>query len=245
MVLCNYETEYFLRSITATQGRRYNMLPADGGIEPLVGRNISRDDVAGFFRTMILNEKHIKILKLVNQYTILEFSSIRPFLGYKFKECKKIITECIITGLIYENHVKLEEEEYFWYMVDTGGVYALDDMNMKAEYNHVPFTTGLDQKYKQYVKSQFLIDNYDLYTFQSIDQVMDKKGKSYRLIHLEDVKLSQMKKYNNVIFIVNLDVLEKLKINDLVLKDVAQVLSENENNIFYDMAGKSFLEIKK
>lgn len=243
MLLCNYETDYFLESITAVSGRRYNILPPDTGAEPLVGRNISRDDVAGFFRTLILNENHISVLKLVNQYTILEFDAIKSFLGLKFKECKKRLEECILTGLIYENRIRTEDAEYFWYMMDTGGVYALDDMNMKAEYNHLPFTTGLDQKYKLYMKSQFLIDNSDLYTFQINTRATDKKGKSYGIVHLEDVKCSQINEYDDTIFIVNLDVLEKLRINDLIFKELARVLSR-KNNIFYDLAGKNFLEIR-
>jgi len=237
MLLCNYETDYFLESITTKQGRRYN-----SQTKPLVARNISKDDVAGFFRSLLLDENHISILKLINKFTILDFDSIKPFLGYKFKECKKRIEECILTGLIFENHIKLDDVEYFWYMVDTGGLYVLDDMDMKSEYNHMPFTAGLDQKYKQYVKSRFLIDNYDLYTFRSNSQVTDKKGKSYGLIHLEEVRWSQLNKYDNTIFIVNLDVLENLRINDLLLKDVARVLSKRENT-FYNIAQKSFLEI--
>ncbi len=238
MLLCNYETHYFLESITMKQGRRYN-----SQIKPLVARNISKDDVAGFFRSLLLDENHISILKLINKFTILDFDSIKPFLGYKFKECKKRIEECILTGLIFENHIKLDDVEYFWYMVDTGGLYVLDDMDMKSEYNHIPFTAGLDQKYKQYVKSRFLIDNCDLYTFRSNNQVTDKKGKSYGLIHLEEVRWSQLNKYDNTIFIVNLDVLENLRINDLLLKDVARVLSKRENT-FYDIAQKSFLDIR-
>ncbi len=243
MLLCNYETGFFLELIETESGRRYNILPPDSGMEPLVGRNISRDDVAGFFRSLILNEDHISLLKLVNHYTILEFDAIKSFLGFKFKECKKRIEECILTGLIFENHIKLEDVEYFWYMVDTGGVYTLEEMDMKAEYNHMPFTTGLDQKYKQYLKSKFLIDNYDLYTFRSNTQITDKTGKTYGVVHLEDVKWSQMNEYDNTIFLVNLYVLEKLQINNIILKDLARVLNK-KNNSFYDIAGKTFLEIR-
>ena len=136
----------------------------------------------------------------------------------------------------------MEDVEYFWYMVDSGGVYVLDDMNMKAEYNHLPITTGLDQKYKLYVKSQFLISNSDLYTFQINTRVTDKKGKSFGLVHLEDVKWSIMKEYDNTIFIVNLNILEKLQINDLILKDLARELNKN-NNTFYDIAERKFLKL--
>lgn len=242
MLLCNYETEYFLDSITTVSGRRYNILPPDTGVEPLVGRNISRDDVAGFYRTFTLNEIHTSILKLVNQYTILEFDAIKSILGFKFKECKKRLEKCILTGLIYENRIRTEDAEYFWYMVDTGGVYALDDMNMRAEHNHLPFTTGLDQKYKLYVKSQFLFDNSDLYTARTNTQVDDKKGKSYEIVHLEDVNWQWMNEYDNTIFIVNLDILEKLQVNDLIL-GLARELNKKNNN-FYDMAGKNFLQIR-
>ena len=71
----------------------------------------------------------------------------------------------------------------------------------------------------------------------------DNIGKNHEIIHLEDVRWFQKDEYNNTIFIVNLDVMEKLKINDLVLKDLARALSKR-NNIFCDIAQKSFLEIR-
>ncbi len=128
-------------------------------------------------------------------------------------------------------------------MVDSGGLYALEEMDMKLEDNHMPFTTGLEQKYKQYVKSTFMIHNYDLYTFRSNDHAIDEKGKEYQIVHLEDVMWSQKNEYDNTIFIVNLDILEKLRINNLIFKHLVQELS-TRNNIFYDMDQKTFLEIR-
>lgn len=243
MLLCNYETNYFLESIKSFEGQRYNILPPDSKdkVKPLIGRNISKDDVAGFFRTLMLTENHILILKLVNKYQIVEFSVIKSLMDYKFKECKKYIKECILTGLIYENKLTLDDKEYYWYLVDTGGVYALEDLNI--EYKSLPFTTDIEHKYKHYLKSQFLIDNKELYTFKNFDCVIDNKGNKYRLEHMEDVLWQKTDEYKNTIFIVNLAILDKLNINELIFKDLALKLNKN-NNYFYDMAEKSFLTLK-
>ncbi|MBM7854917.1 hypothetical protein JOC37_001297 [Desulfohalotomaculum tongense] len=233
-MLCNYDSDYFLESIESIEGRRYSNIK-----KPLVNRNISKDDVAGFFRIFALAEEHKSVLKIINQFQIADTDMIISGTGLKFNRFKKIKEFCIITGLIFENHIKTEDREYFWYMVDTGGVYALDDMGEK--YNSLPFTLSLEQKYKLYLKANFVFTVSGYFTMIGHYKVKDRNGQVYNIELLEDVKVSKIPNYRSTIFLVNRKTLDALNINKYA-KNLAKQLNGNENK-FFDVNQKQFLNI--
>ena len=237
-MLCNHDTDCFLESIIAVQGWRYN-IPPDPETEVKVGRNISKDDVSGFFKALILSDEHKSVLTCVNNLLIADTDIIMSYSGIKFKQFKKLKETCIQTGLIFENKIKTEEKDYLWYMVDTGGIHALEDMGQK--YNSIPFTLSLEKKYKLYIKSLFVYlvaNHYELVAHYSIK---DKYGNLYIIELIEEFKTSKLKEYNKTIFIINMDTIKKLGIESYV-KDIAKKLNNNDN-MFYDISGKKFLKI--
>lgn len=235
-MLCNYDTDYFLESVEAIQGRRYN---SPAGPDPLIGRNISKDDVAGFFKTLTLTEEDKSILKVVNQFQIADTEMIISGTGIKFNKFKKAKELCILTGLIFENHIKTEKGEYFWYMVDTGGVYALDDMGEK--YNQLPFTLSLEEKYKLYLKANFVFTVSGYFSMIDYYKVKDRSGQVYNIELLEDVKVSAIPNYKYTIFLLNRKTLDALNIEKPV-KNLAKQLNCNRNK-FFDIYRKEFLNI--
>lgn len=259
-MLCNYDTDYFLESILSAEGRRYNILSplspekatennsknddeknkkAKNKIEPLIGRNISNDDVAGFFKTLTLIENHKSILQFVNWFQIADSEMIVYYTGMNINQFKKIRETCILTGLLFENRIKTEAKEYFWYMVDTGGVYALEDMGSK--YNPLPFTLSLEQKYKYYLKAQFVFDMLDYFSMTDRYKIKDQNGQIYNIELLEDVKQSKITEYKNTVFLINREVLDFLNINKYA-KSLAKQLNCNGNK-FWDINEKHFLNI--
>ena len=234
-MLCNYDTDYFLESIVSIQGRRYNI----GFEEPLIGRNISKDDVAGYFKTAILTEDHKSILQFINWFQIADAFMITSWLGLKYNTFRKEVELCIMCGLIFENRIKTEAKEYFWYMVDTGGVYALEDMGSKC--NPLPFTLSLEQKYKYYLKAQFVFDVLDYFSMTDCYKIKDSNGRIYNIELLEDVKQSKVTEYKNTIFLINREVLDFLEINKYA-KSLAKQLNCNGNK-FWDINKKQFLNI--
>ncbi len=243
-MLCNHDTDLFIESMLTAQGRRYNVLPPDSGVEPLIGRNISRDDVAGFFHAFKLNEQHIDIVKFINAYQLADRDMIIEYTGLKFKRYKEIIEESIITGLIYENVIKTEfmavQKEYYWYFIDTGGVYVLEQAREK--YMMLPFTTPIAAKYKIYRKSQFLFDKRDFLIFKNLDYCEAKNRKTYKIEFIENVSMKNLKEYKNTIFLVNLETLKLMNINEEV-KSIAVQLNTSGNN-FYDINSKNFIEFR-
>ena len=242
-MLCNHDTDVFLLTVTAAQGRRYNILPPDHGLEPLIGRNISRDDVAGFFNALKLNEQHADLVKFVNKYQMADRDMIIEHTNLKFKKYKEIIDESVLHGLVYENIIKSEfngrQRDYYWYFIDTGGVYVLESLKEKCK--TFPFTAGLDEKYKTYLKSQFLFDNRDFVEFKSHDHCETKKGETYRLELIEDVSMKTVREYKNTIFLVNLETLKLLNISEEV-KSIATQMN-GLGNSFYDISSKNFIEL--
>jgi hypothetical protein len=243
MMLCNHDTDFFVETITAIQGRRYNILPPDSGVEPLIGRNISRDDVAGFFNALKLNKWHIDIIKFINTYQVADRDMIIEYTGLKFKRYKEIIEESIVHGLIYENIFKTgfdaTQKEYYWYFIDTGGIYVLE--SLKDKYKMLPFTTELDEKYKIYIKSQFLFENRDSVRFKNNDHCETKNGKTYQIELIENVSMKNLTDYKNTIFLVNLETLKLLNISEEV-KSIAARLN-NSGNSFYDISSKNFIDL--
>lgn len=241
-MLCNHDTDFFLETITAAQGRRYNVLPPD--TEPLVGRNISRDDVAGFFNALKLNEQHTAIVRLVNTYQVADHEMIIEHTGFKFKKFKKVIDECIMCGLVYENNIETEfmdmQKEYYWYLIDTGGIYVLE--TVKEKYRVIPFTSSLGDKYKLYLKSRFLFDNRGNVKFSSLDCCETRKGKTYRVELMESASAKNYAEYKNTIFLVNLETLKLLNISEEA-KLIARRLDSN-GNCFYDVSSKNFIELE-
>lgn len=235
-MLCNYDTDYFMESIESIQGRRYNI----GFEEPFVGRNISKDDVAGYFKTLTLAEEHKSILQFINWFQIADTDMIISYIGIKFSQFLKLKEICLLTGLIFENRIKTKDKEFIWYMIDTGGVYALEDMGEK--YNSLPFTLSLEQKYKHYLKAQFVFDIQELFDMIGCYKVKENQnGQVYNVELLEDVRLSEIPNYRFTIFLVNRKTLDVLNINKYA-KDLAKQLNCNGNK-FYDISNKQFLEI--
>jgi|GEM_PF-6324058 len=243
MMLCNHDTDFFLDSITTAQGRRYNVLPPDSGVEPLVGRNISRDDVAGFFNALKLNDQHTAAVKFINTYQIADHEMLIEHMEMNFKKFKRLIDECIAHGLVYENIIVTEftgiEKEYHWYLIDTGGIYVLE--SLKERYKILPFTTCLEEKYKIYLKAQFLFDNNEFVKFKNMDHCETRNGKTYRVELIEEVHMKSADDYKNTIFIVNLETLKKLNISELV-KTMAKNLAGSGNK-FYDVSSKNFIDL--
>ncbi|WP_333870959.1 hypothetical protein [Desulforamulus putei] len=234
-MLCNYDTDYFIESIESIQGRRYNI----GFEEPFVGRNISKDDVGGYFKALTLTEEHKSILQFINWLQIVDSDMIIVYTGMKINQFRRLREICILTGLIFENRIKTEGKEYFWYMVDSGGVYALEDMGVK--YNALPFTMSLEQKYKYYLKAQFVFSVLEHFTMIGCYKVKNQQGQVYNIELLEDVRLSEIPNYKSTIFLVNRKTLDVLNINKYA-KDLAKQLNYNGNK-FYDISSKQFLEI--
>ena len=73
--LCNHDTDCFLEAIISVQGWRYN-IPPDPDTEVIVSRNISKDDVAGFFKALVLSEEHKAVLTCVNNYLVTDTDMI-------------------------------------------------------------------------------------------------------------------------------------------------------------------------
>ncbi|NPV73335.1 MAG: hypothetical protein HPY89_06000 [Pelotomaculum sp.] len=240
-MLCNHDTDFFLETITAVKGRRYNVMPPE--TEPIVGRNISRDDVAGFFNALKLNEQHVDLVKFVNKYQVADRDMIIEYMDLKFKKYKEIIEESVMHGLVYENIVKNEfngwQKDYYWYFIDTGGIYVLE--SLKEKYKALPFTTGLGDKYKTYLKAQFLFENREYLKFKDIACCETKKGKIYRIELIENVSEKNIAEYKNTIFLVNLEALKLLNISEEV-KSIAVKLNSSGNS-FYDVSSKNFVNI--
>ena len=239
-MLCNdsYDSDCFLESIISVQGWRYNV-PPDSETEVLFGRNISKDDVAGYFKALVLSDEHKSILTCVNNYLVADTDMIVAHTEIKFKQFKKIKEICIKTGLIFENKIKTNEKEHLWYLIDTGGVYALEEMEQK--YNNLPFTLSLEQKYKQYLKSLFAYQVANHYELVGMNSIKDKYGHVYIIELIEEVRISKIGEYDKTVFLVNMDTINKLGINKYV-RDIAKELNKNQN-MFYDISGKKFLKI--
>ena len=62
-------------------------------------------------------------------------------------------------------------------MVDTGGVYMLDEIGEK--YNSIPFTL-VEEKYKRYVKARFIfniVEQSSLFSLISNNRVKNRRSK--------------------------------------------------------------------
>ena len=63
-------------------------------------------------------------------------------------------------------------------MVDTGGVYILDEIGEK--YNSIPFTLSVEEKYKRYVKARFIfniVEQSSLFSLISNNRVKNRRSK--------------------------------------------------------------------
>jgi len=229
----NYETKWFIDNTDNYTGTSYSNVE-----EPLVARSISREDVARFYRNQLLAEEHKSFIKMVNDFMVVDYKMANN-LGIleTFHKHFKISDDCIKTGMIFREYLRVGAREYYWHLIDTGGVYALEEMGFK--YNKMPFTANLSEKYKQYRKSKFIVDEIERYDFIDATTVI-KRGDSavYRVELLEEVGNRNNGGYGNTIFLLDLRLTAELGLEGQATNTMAAL--NNNGNKFYDTENNFF-----
>lgn len=159
MIVKNYETIHICGQISKVIGRRYNIRPdLEQDMEPEVKGYLYKETVAGFFRAWKLNEMHLEIIKIVNEMRIAEKTMVVKRAGAEGEEITKLINECVVMGLLCENHVVFKNDtSILLYLVDTGGIFAFEEAEIP--YRKLSYTTGMDKRINIYRKNIFLTEN--------------------------------------------------------------------------------------
>lgn len=171
----NYETEYLCSMLETVRGRRYNIRPdLDEDEEPEVKGYVYKETTTGFFRAWVLNEMHLGVTKTVNELRVAEKRQIIKKTGLPEEECLRLIEESVVMGLLCENRLIFKDgEQIILYMVDTGGIFALEEAGI--QYLKINYTAGIDQRLRIYRRNIFLVENnlsekeaLNLYFFENI-----------------------------------------------------------------------------
>lgn len=252
----DYETNHFLNNIRSVTGRRYNIpgpiallqnqeqqegeennekKPNEENI--LISRNLSKDDVSGWFKTVHLSEDHIKLLEFVNSYKVTDLNMGIPFLNFKKKKEQffNLVDECVLTGLIYEIYIKSNSKKYYLYMVDTGGIYTLEELGV--EHYKVPYTIPLKEKYKIWRTADLCYDVMNDYIITGHYELKClKTGERYKAALLEDIDEPKIETCQEpAIFLVNTTLLEELKLTPAAENIVKKLKDTNNKHLFYDL----------
>jgi len=200
-------------------------------MEPEVKGYVYKETMAGFFRAWALNEIHLGLTAKVNEMLVAERSQIIKKVGLDEKECLKIIDECVVMGLLCENRILFkDEDDIYLYMIDTGGIFALEESG--TPYNKVNFTISLDQRLKIYRKNIYLVEN-------NLSEI-----KSANLHLFEDILgLPQHEKFIGATLLVDMSIATKIGITGQVTAEINRIVKQNNAKI-YDTAKKKYIDIK-
>lgn len=226
----DYETEYLCGQLEWVRGRRYNIRPdLDEDMEPEVKGYLYKETATGFFRAWVLNEMHLGVTKIVNDLRVAEKGQIIKKTGLQEEECLRLIEECVVMGLLCENKVIFKNgENLLLYLVDTGGIFALEEAGIP--YLKVNYTMGIDQRLKIYRRNIFLVENnmsdkeaVNLYIFENI------VGTSLESTH------------RGATILVDMGIAEKLGLKIQVIKMTDSMIEAYHVKI-YDLCGRRWIE---
>jgi len=200
--------------------------------EPDIKGYIQKETMAGLFRAWKLNEIHLELTSIVNELLVADISQIIKKSGLNENRCLDIINECVVMGLLCENHVMFkDEEDIYLYMVDTGGIFALEEAGIN--YQKLNYTISFDQRLKIYRRNVYLVENKNL---------LEKEDTT--LHFFEDLLGSeQTKKYYGATILVDMNVAEKQGLTDQVTAAVKAIASRN-NATIYDTGQKKYIDNK-
>lgn len=200
----NYETAYICGLISHVEGRRYNIrtdLP--DGMEPDIKGYVYPETIAGLFRAWKLNELHFGILNIVNRMRLLSTEQIVEISGLQPGICREIIGRSVCLGLLCENKIVFKNgNAVAIYMVDTGGIFALNEAGVP--YEKLSYTSGIDERVNIYRKNSFLLQNNML-------------NKTVKIHFLENIIGKPIHDYDNSIILYDSNIAEKLGIKETVL----------------------------
>jgi len=216
-----YETRYFLESIKKVTSRRYNY-PQENELVAVKGHYVYPETVAGFFRSMVLDERHLRVLLSVNELRLADITMLKRKTNYSFKVIKTLTDDCVTHGLLCENHVMFKESgELRWYIVDSGGIFALAESG--TEYKKLAYTTTLKERYNIYRENLFYVYN--------------PGERGVKLIFLENMENPddvQRYAYGKLVILFNTRILESLGLVDFA-KDFIKKASKIKEIKAYDL----------
>ncbi|KJS03660.1 MAG: hypothetical protein VR68_00670 [Peptococcaceae bacterium BRH_c4a] len=224
----DYETEYLCGQLDWVRGRRYNIRPdLDEDMEPEVKGYLYKETTTGFFRAWVLNELHLGVTKTVNELRVAEKGQIIQKTGLPEEECLHLIEKCVVMGLLCENKVVFKNgENILLYLVDTGGIFALEEAGIP--YLKVNYTVGIDQRLKIYRRNIFLVENnvseaVNLHFYENI------------------VGLPLDRNYRGATILVDMRIAEKLGLKSQVIKMAGSMVEVYHVKI-YDLCGRRWIE---
>ncbi len=227
----DYETEYLCSQLDWVRGRRYNIRPdLDEEMEPEVRGYLYKETTTGFFRAWVLNEMHLGVTKIVNALQVAEKWQIIKKTGLPEEECQNLIEECVVMGLLCENKVNfINGENFILYLVDTGGIFALEEEGIP--YIKLNYTMGIDQRIKIYRRNIFLVENnlsvkeaVNLYFFENI------------------VGLPLEGNYQGATILVDMGITEKLRLKSHVIKIIESMIEVYHVKV-YDLYSKGWVDM--
>lgn len=226
----DYETEYLCSQLNWVKGRRYNIRPdLDEEMEPEVKGYLYKETTTGFFRAWVLNEMNLGVTKTVNDLRVAGKEQIIKKTGLPEEECQLLIEECVVMGLLCENKVNFKNGEHLLlYLVDTGGIFALEEAGIP--YLKVNYTMGVDQRLKIYRRNIFLVENnlsdkdaVNLYFFENI------------------VGLPLETNYRGATILVDMGIAKKLDLKSQVIKMINSMIEAYHVKI-YDLCSKGWIQ---
>lgn len=226
----NYETEYLCNQLDWVRGRRYNIRPdLDENVEPEVKGYLNKETIIGFFRAWVLNEMHLGVTKAVNDLRVAEKGQIIKKTGLPDEECLRLIEECVVMGLLCENKVIFKNgENILLYIVDTGGIFALEEAGI--QYFKINYTMGIDQRLKIYRRNIFIVEN----------SLSDKEA--VNLYFYENIiGLPLNSNYRRATILLDMGIAEKMGLKNKVKKMTDSMIEAYQVKI-YDLCNREWVE---
>ncbi|MCL5290687.1 MAG: hypothetical protein M1489_06650, partial [Firmicutes bacterium] len=227
----NYETEYLCSQLDWVRGRRYNIRPdLDEKTEPEVKGYLYKETTTGFFRAWVLNEMHLEITKIVNELRVTEKGQILKKSGLSEEEYLYLLEECVVMGLLCENKVVFKNgENIFLYLVDTGGIFALEEAGIN--YLKVNYTMGIDQRLKIYRRNIFLVEN----------GLSEKEAQGLDLFFFENIYGQPSEgNYRGSTILLDMSIAEKLGLKYYV-SEIVDIMTEEYRIKVYDLYSKKWV----
>lgn len=200
-------------------------------MEPEVRGYLYKETTTGFFRAWVLNEMHLGVTKTVNELRVAGKEQIIKKTGLPEEECLSLIDECVVMGLLCENKVNFKNGEHFLlYLVDTGGIFALEEAGIP--YLKMNYTMGIDQRLKIYRRNIFLVEN----------NLSDKEAVN---LHFFENIVGQHLEGNHRVatILVDMGIAEKLGLKSHA-KRMFESLIEVYNVKIYDLCDRRWVEVK-
>lgn len=223
----NYETKYLCSQIERVIGRRYNIRPdLQPDVMPEVTGYMYRETITGFFRAWKINEIHFRIMNIVNELRIADNEIILKNTGMEKDEFQKYLYQCVVYGLLCENNIFFKNgKKLHLYMVDTGGIFALEEAG--KNYIKIPYTIGIDERLNIYRKNIALSEKGVI------------TGETAKIVFLEKTIGSNIEK--NSIVLMDSEIAEELGAKsdlDMLLKQVVVPY----NLRVFDISSKTFID---